>query len=87
MKTAILWAEKCDVMLILGSYLAVYPANQIPLIAKNYNLLFALLLYVPQIVSLFAFPRVSSIYGADWLLPITFLVPTLSLSIKTTIKN
>ena len=35
MKTAISWAEKCDVMLILGSYLAVHPANQIPLIAKK----------------------------------------------------
>ena len=35
MKKAISWAEKCDVMLILGSYLAVYPANQIPLIAKK----------------------------------------------------
>lgn len=35
MKEAIDWAEKCDLMLILGSYLAVYPANQIPLIARK----------------------------------------------------
>ena len=35
MKAAISLAEKCDLMLILGSYLAVYPANQIPLIAKK----------------------------------------------------
>ena len=35
LKTARSWAEKCDVMLILGSFLTVYPANQIPVIAKK----------------------------------------------------
>ena len=29
------YAEKCDLMLILGSSLTVFPANQIPLLAKK----------------------------------------------------
>ncbi|QEE16534.1 NAD-dependent deacetylase [Promethearchaeum syntrophicum] len=35
MKKAISLAENCDLMLILGSYLSVFPANQIPLIARK----------------------------------------------------
>ncbi|MHA2001875.1 MAG: SIR2 family NAD-dependent protein deacylase [Promethearchaeota archaeon] len=29
------WAEKCDIMLVLGSSLSVFPANQIPLLARK----------------------------------------------------
>ncbi|MFW9852369.1 MAG: zinc ribbon domain-containing protein [Candidatus Thorarchaeota archaeon] len=68
---------------ILTTILSVVLLTVIPLLSKEYSLLFAVFLYIPQIVSLFAFPGVSTIYGADWLLPIAFLIPTLSLSIKS----
>ncbi len=68
---------------IFTSICATVALTIIPLLAKKYTLIFALLLYIPQIISLFAFPGVSTIYGVDWLLSIVFLIPTLSLVIKS----
>ena len=37
MEEAMFAAEQCDVFLVLGSSLVVYPAAQLPSIAKEYN--------------------------------------------------
>ncbi|MHA1199786.1 MAG: hypothetical protein ACTSQF_10700 [Candidatus Heimdallarchaeaceae archaeon] len=72
---------------ILTTILAVIAVTIIPLLSKEYSIIFPLLLYVPQIISLYAFPSVTTIFGADWLLSVTFLVPTLSLILKSIINE
>ncbi|MHA1551162.1 MAG: hypothetical protein ACTSQC_04390 [Candidatus Heimdallarchaeaceae archaeon] len=64
---------------IITTFCSVAALAALPIVTKNYNLSYPFLIYTVQIVSLFAFPNVTTIYGADWLIPVVFLIPTLSL--------
>ena len=70
---------------ILTTFCVVIAASIVPIFSTRYNLAFPVIIYTLQMISLFAFPGAPSVYGQDWLLPIVFLIPTLtmlSVSIK-----
>ncbi len=70
------------VLITITSILAVVALAIIPLCSKKYNVLFPLLLYIPQWVAL-ATTTVNPIYGAGWMIAVAFLVPTISVMIKS----
>ncbi len=71
---------------IFTTFCVVIAASIVPVFSKRYNLAFPVIIYVIQIISLFAFPGAPSVYGQDWLLPIVFLIPTLTL-LSVSIKD
>ena len=58
---------------------SVIAVSAITLLTSRYNLIYPIVIYTSQIISLFAFPSATTIYGGNWLLPIVFLIPTLSM--------
>lgn len=56
----------------------------IPFIVKNYNIGVPLIIYLSLIISLFTFPGSTNPFGIYWILPIVYILPTLSILFVST---
>ncbi len=74
-----LWPFVIFVALSLSIVLAI-----IPFIIKNYNIGFPLITYLSVIISLFTFPDTPNPFGDFWILPIIYILPTLSILFVST---
>ncbi|MHA1687004.1 MAG: hypothetical protein ACTSYD_11470 [Candidatus Heimdallarchaeaceae archaeon] len=49
------------------------------LLSKTYNVLYPVFIYAIQLIAIWAFPGIETLFGADWLIPVTYILPTFAL--------